>query len=151
MSSRICNKCKKIKSDKDFYKNTRSLNCKECLRSICRERARIYRSNPLDKERLLANYRTWYYKHGRKKSRKQLDYDLKWSKENRIKKRAASNLSYRTRNGKIKRPTICDICGQQKRIYGHHPDYAKIYSVLWLCGSCHKRIHNFKKDLTKLE
>jgi ribosomal protein L37AE/L43A len=94
-------------------------------------------------------YQRWYLKHKRKRTRKDLDYILKWQKENKIKYSAEARLKYAVKVNKIKKPDICSICKLKKRIYGHHTDYTKIYEVIWVCGSCHKRLHTGSLKLSK--
>ena len=43
--------------------------------------------------------------------------------------------------GTIKKPTSCKLCKRESKLYGHHTDYTKVLDVLWLCASCHRRIH----------
>ena len=34
----------------------------------------------------------------------------------------------------------CEVCGETKT-HGHHPDYSKPLSVIWLCPLHHKQLH----------
>lgn len=53
------------------------------------------------------------------------------------------NLFYRAiEKGEIKKPDTCEICGNKKKLDGHHDDYSKPYEVKWLCRKCHKRVHS---------
>ena len=45
------------------------------------------------------------------------------------------------RRGLLKRPNKCSMCGKESRTHGHHNDYNSPLDVLWLCASCHKKIH----------
>ena len=43
---------------------------------------------------------------------------------------------------RVKRPTICEDCGEDgKKLHGHHDDYAKPKELRYLCVSCHTRWH----------
>ncbi len=44
-------------------------------------------------------------------------------------------------NGTLTRPEKCERCGDDGRIHGHHTDYAKPLSVVWLCTRCHSGEH----------
>lgn len=47
--------------------------------------------------------------------------------------------------GKVKRGPACQRCGLRRHsgvsIEGHHTDYAKPLSVIWLCRKCHVNVH----------
>lgn len=43
-------------------------------------------------------------------------------------------------SGRIIKPQICS-CGNNLNIEAHHPDYNKSLDVVWLCRTCHKKIH----------
>lgn len=45
-------------------------------------------------------------------------------------------------SGKIKRPKKCCVCSSNKRICGHHSNYNKYLEVIWLCASCHMKLHS---------
>lgn len=38
-------------------------------------------------------------------------------------------------------PGVCKICGSEKRIEAHHPDYSQPLKVEWLCFKCHRELH----------
>lgn len=44
------------------------------------------------------------------------------------------------RYSKIEKPTNCAYCKKPaSRIEAHHPDYDKVFLVVWLCVTCHRR------------
>lgn len=47
----------------------------------------------------------------------------------------------------IFRSKICMICSEIGNVYGHHLNYKYRYLVVWVCTSCHKRIHTGKISL----
>jgi len=54
------------------------------------------------------------------------------------KARAAQRLvSYYIDKGELIRPTICEECGQEKKIEAAHYNYDEPLKVRWLCRSCH--------------
>ena len=89
-----------------------------------REHDKIYQRNRRVK---LIGYKTKEYR--------------KYCKENPEKVWAQSTLNRYIKNKKIKR-SFCEMCGISQNIHGHHPDYSKPFSVIWLCPIHHKEIHN---------
>jgi len=89
----------------------------------------------------------WRLKH------KELDYKSKkrWANKNREtrngfqKKYAEYNPekieAQSLANRKVKIKGFCEICKVNKATEKHHPDYAKPLEVMFLCLSCHKKIH----------
>jgi len=45
--------------------------------------------------------------------------------------------------------SICSICGSPFFVVAHHPDYNKPFQVIWICVSCHRRIHEGKLHFSK--
>lgn len=66
----------------------------------------------------------------------------KWRKENPIKYKATKEVCAAVRSGKLVRPNVCSKCMESNGIIqAHHPDYSKIFDVIWLCYECHKDWH----------
>lgn len=38
-------------------------------------------------------------------------------------------------------PKPCTVCGTTKDICGHHYNYKHPFKVIWLCNSCHIKLH----------
>ena len=45
------------------------------------------------------------------------------------------------RTGRLTRPANCQLCGIVEKLLGHHDDYSKPLTVLWLCRKCHVQRH----------
>lgn len=45
------------------------------------------------------------------------------------------------RDGKLSKPSVCDVCGREGRLHAHHYDYSKPLEVIWVCPKCHRDIH----------
>ena len=43
------------------------------------------------------------------------------------------------KSGKLKRKP-CKFCKNPK-VHAHHEDYTKPLEVVWLCNSCHRKVH----------
>lgn len=57
------------------------------------------------------------------------------------KRKAQAALSNAIRKNKIIRPNNCSICQISCIPQGHHCDYSKPLSVIWLCKKCHSDLH----------
>lgn len=62
------------------------------------------------------------------------------------KQQAKYLISKEIKNGKMKRG-ICESCGCNKNIIGHHKDYSKPLDVNWYCRKCHLKLHNIRSFL----
>jgi hypothetical protein len=58
---------------------------------------------------------------------------------------AGDKLRKEVKAGRIRKPDCCQDCGQQGPVQGHHEDYSKPLSALWLCVSCHAYRHPRKR------
>jgi hypothetical protein len=67
----------------------------------------------------------------------------KWRKKNPAKKRAQYLLNNAIRDKRISKK-LCEFCGENK-VQGHHYDYSKPLDVIWLCSSCHNKLHKILK------
>ena len=54
---------------------------------------------------------------------------------------AHKTIANAIRNGQIARPTSCPECGSTEKISGHHVDYTKPLTVIWLCHKCHMKLN----------
>ena len=72
---------------------------------------------------------------------------IKLSEDNVLKSRAKSFIDYEVGIGKIERLKICSNCCCYGMMDGHHPNYDKFNEVIWLCRSCHKKLHFGDKSI----
>ena len=63
--------------------------------------------------------------------------------------RARQKTYYHKRQGNIT-PGTCEMCGTDKSIEGHHPDYSEPLNVIWVCSVCHRQFHK-KETVTVKE
>ena len=70
-------------------------------------------------------------------------------------------LNKAIKRGRVKRSAICESCSTEVLTQGHHDDYSKPYTVIWLCQKCHTARHlgqernynvqaNMQKDLESM-
>ena len=62
-----------------------------------------------------------------------------WNEENPEKVAAHNALNRAVKAGEVTK-LPCNICGEVN-VQGHHEDYSRPLEVIWLCCSCHKRLH----------
>ena len=58
-------------------------------------------------------------------------------------------LGNAVRAKRIAKPKLCDACGRQEHLDGHHYDYTKPLEVAWVCKPCHGQIHRYENDLAR--
>lgn len=132
-----CCHCHQTKPASEFYiqrqsKTNLSGRCRACSRErenqIYSERVeherelrrRRYRANP--SKALTAIQRYW----------------------ERFPERRSAHLAVKQalKTGRLVRPPHCQCCGVESDVLeGHHADYTRPLSVLWLCTFCHRRLH----------
>ncbi len=61
--------------------------------------------------------------------------------------RAQYLLNRAIRRGIVTRLTHCESClGANREIHAHHNNYDKPLEVVWLCCSCHARLHKKERN-----
>jgi len=151
-----CYTCESYKPAGDFYKNNQKFNglfgeCKACYNE--RQKRYAARIKPERKDRRNARMREW-----RDENRENLRIQNKQKyaenpekyksrvkasqQKHPLKQAARVALGHAIRDGKISRPRACSACGRECTPHGHHHDYNKPLEVIWLCPSCHQRLHH---------
>ncbi len=64
---------------------------------------------------------------------------MEWRRLNRDRRRAHRMVEYALAKGNLVRRS-CEHCSSQKS-EAHHPDYSKPLDVIWLCRTCHGKVH----------
>jgi hypothetical protein len=140
MTAKPCKKCGELLPLLEFYKHQKMADghlnfCKACVRSrvanhrnenldACRQYDRERALNPLRKKQLRERF------------------DRLRSDPVRLKTwRVTSNA---IRNGKLVRPSSCSSCKCLCKPEAHHENYEKPLDVIWLCRSCHCKLHSTK-------
>ena len=139
---KTCFKCLKKKDISEFYKHGQMADgylnkCKECAKKDVHK----HRKNNIEKIRA----------YDRKRSKfphriKAVTVNTKkYRTNNPIRYAAHTLLSNAIRNKKIKK-LPCEVCGKTNKIHGHHEDYYKPLSVIWLCAKHHSELHKEKRN-----
>ena len=114
---------------------------KEKFKAYQREYKRKRRLDSNFREKEHAYYRDWYKRNGRNRADDYAESILEWQQEHPDRVRASRELQYAVQTGKVIKPLLCESCGREKKLSGHHEDYSKPLKVVWLCSSCHKSRH----------
>lgn len=64
--------------------------------------------------------------------------------KNTLQQIARRCLNDALRYGHIVKPDVCQCCGNvvsRNQLQGHHGDYLKPLDVLWVCTTCHGKLH----------
>lgn len=105
-----------------------------------REKQKQYRDE--NKEEASAYYKKWYKENGRQRRKDYANKIKEWQLNNPEKVLASLLLKRAIKSGLINKPEQCSICMDKNRINGHHEKYQEPLIVIWVCNSCHKKIHN---------
>lgn len=162
-----CTKCGESKDESCFCKRLKShdglaLVCRQCASEwhrnyynantseINEHNRNYYKANAAKTNEHNRNYqkdnaakiselkRKYYAEH-----REQIaEVRRKYRKENSEKTKAMDIANQAIRKGILKRSNICSKCGVCSGIMdAHHPDYLRQLDVVWLCRSCHQKLH----------
>lgn len=55
--------------------------------------------------------------------------------------KAHNSVNNAIRDGRLVKYDLCEECGSDFHVEGHHDDYDKPLDVRWLCAACHKQWH----------
>ena len=58
-----------------------------------------------------------------------------------MRKVISSASGHAAKKGHISKPKRCENCRSSGKLHGHHPDYRNCLEVIWLCPTCHRRLH----------
>ena len=65
-----------------------------------------------------------------------------WRRQNIRKVAAHRIVAQSLKNGMISKPETCEQCSKpSSSLHAHHADYSKALEVIWLCNSCHSKLH----------
>ena len=143
---RICLRCKDGKEDNEFHKHYRnkkktrfnfSSYCKTCANILNKE----YREK--NKERLAEKRKNRIVS-----EREKIGVSIKNgfavvdAQEKKKREKCRQKAISLRKKGEIISPGYCQVCGIQKQILDmHHANYEIPESVVFLCRSCHLKIH----------
>ncbi len=151
---KVCKDCKIEKPLSEFYRHPEMAdghlgNCKQCKREYAEAHQKEKMLDPewaaaeAERQRRKASKR--YHlkrKHDPEYRKKRLEYRRSYVARYPEKTRARNTLGNAVRDGRVKKGTECESCGEKQRLlHGHHDDYSKPLDVHWLCARCHGKRH----------
>lgn len=157
---RVCTKCQILKPIEDFYKHPssdggRDTRCKECVKEMARAnraaKAEFYRAYDRKRYRDDPDRKARCQEMGKRPeyaatkaeavARSMAEEPEKW--------KARRAVAYAIKAGNLDRGAECYFCGSDKNIHAHHEDYNHPLDVVWLCSSCHGKLHTIKGDFRR--
>ncbi len=132
---KLCKKCSYEKypyeKRKEYFKNRYKNNRERIIKEH-----REYRIKNAEKIKI---YGKKYYENNIMEKREKQRIYRKEHKE----ERRAQLIALR----KVPITSACSNCGGNKNLERHHPDYSKPLEIIILCKRCHKRLHEFQKQV----
>lgn len=133
MTEKECFKCGEVKHLSEFYKHKKMRDghlgkCKTCTKSDSTK----HRNDNIDACRIYDRARG---------NRQSQEYLREYRAKNPEKYKAHCAVNNAIRDKRMfKLP--CQECGSEVGVHGHHEDYSKPLSVIWLCPVHHKQRHS---------
>lgn len=137
--SKICSKCGFVHPIEDFYRHNgknggRRNECRFC----CNKRSTKHRNENIEVVR--------EYDRGRSnlphRVQARREYEQQYKKFHPDRYGAVRALNNAVRDGRVDKLDHCEDCGKGGKMHGHHKDYSKPLSVVWLCVPCHAQRHH---------
>lgn len=141
-AQKLCFKCGTHKPADDFYKHPamgdgRLGKCKQCTKTdvAANYRAKRMQYSQYERSRFADPHRKL----------KTRQYQAAARQRNREKYVARSAVGNAVRDGRMVRPSFCQVCESQSRTEAHHYDYSKPLDVVWCCRKCHREVFHGQK------
>jgi hypothetical protein len=147
MKTKKCIGCKQVKNVSEFYTSNGYYQsyCKDCKR----EQAYKFRDTDQSREHMRLYMREYRKTH--KRIRKPLSVKQRTNQQtsnsryrtnpiNKIKRNAQQRIATLIRSERLKREP-CFLCGDVNT-EAHHPNYGNPLYIIFLCKSCHEKIHS---------
>lgn len=107
-----------------------------------------YSIRGLSKMYKISHVRVWQIV---KKINKEYEEYEKGREKQNIKSRANQQISRLIKSEKIKRKKTCEYCKEKSETVAHHENYFKPLEIIWLCKSCHRKLHCEKEKIKRSE
>ena len=135
-----CTRCRSYFLKEGFYKEKRSAigiksECKKChVKTSIESR---------DKDNHRIKTREWMQKNEYWKRPEVMERErMRAKRRNRSLKQKCRDITNDAIQHRIlKKPSLCNNCGKEKRIVAHHDSYYWPLRVKWFCYQCHADLH----------
>lgn len=131
------------------------MQCIDCQMDLGKVHGRKKRCGPCAIRAKADYYQRWYAEHGRRRSPEAMAQQkialFEWRRKNPKKLAAHKAVASALKRGELIRPDRCSQCQDIGYVVAHHPNYSKPLLVIWLCDSCHMRLHGQLKSNTDLK
>ena len=131
-----CSKCKELKNENCFFKSADSVTG---LQSYCKKCKVEHAKNEKQRE-----WRKIYCRNNEAHKYRHKKLTAKYIKDN---PQIIMAQKIANKNKELLKKMKCEICGSNKTLHMHHPNYEKPKNVITLCSICHKQIHQKGKNL----
>lgn len=148
MADKTCSRCGIAKPLSEFrFERKRSSHhpwCHPCERAYQKQwrvenAAHLAEYRRANRAHILERMREYDLRPERRANR--LQRMAEWREQNRDKIRVQNRANHAIATGEIQVASACERCGSVNSLDKHHPDYSKPLEVVWLCKSCHLRLH----------
>ncbi len=144
---KTCRICKEEKNIENFYKHKKGKDghfnhCKQC--AIKDSHERYFKNIDLNRGKA----RNYYYLVRKNNPNSLLQTRIcnqRWRERHPEANKASHLVRNRIQYQTMEKPINCSICGEEKKLHGHHYDYSKPLEVIWCCPLCHKQLHREMK------
>ena len=75
----------------------------------------------------------------------------RYRQNNPIKNKAHRIVERSLKAGRLIKPRFCSMCEENKYIQAHHECYLKPLEIIWLCSSCHIKIHKEREVISHVK
>lgn len=137
-----CGTCEVYKPEFDFYNDGKTVAGVSSVCKACHTKASIRTRDKDNARESNAAYMRRARKANPDKFRERERIASRNNRQNSPEKVAArAAVNNAVKRGDIVKPKVCEQCGRETRLTGHHDDYSKPLDVRWLCYSCHGKEH----------
>ncbi len=132
-----CSMCKETMPVAEFHKHKNKADGLQCR---CRACMAKWRNKHPEAGRVVMRKRRREHPGAVRAANRRCREKLGSEEANR-RNRAHNAVYHALKDGTIVKPDCCSRCPATAQIEAHHHDHAKQLDVVWLCRSCHRRLH----------